>query len=234
MTSKLTQLYLSKWNLLSSSLKALKVNSLYIFKPTNPLLLTVNNDYLDADIKIMIFGQETNSWFNKFNSVEELQNAYKNFFLEKNYKKRGGQFWNGTNQLVSLISNEFPNKKVSFIWNNIIKIGKYNKKNKPPEYIQEVETKYFNVVSKEIEILNPDIIVFFSGPYYDNILKSKLSRCVFKKIQSNIPCRQLAKINYDNFSNCYRTYHPNYLYRSKKLNSFFHIIVKDLKSNATF
>ena len=64
--------------------------------PTNPLMLKAPESYLEADTKVMIFGQETNDWVGEFSSsreVESLLNTYDKFFnAGKCYKHRGPFF----------------------------------------------------------------------------------------------------------------------------------------------
>lgn len=62
---KLRELYSSKWEQLSSAMKPIVEGNNYSIKPTNPLLLWPclgENEYDVADVRVMIFGQETNDW----------------------------------------------------------------------------------------------------------------------------------------------------------------------------
>ena len=121
-------------------------------------------------------------------------------------------------------------KKSSFIWNNIIKAGKQGK-GRPHNEILEIERKYFNVIKKEIEIINPNIIIFFTGPYYDDVLKKVFPEIKISKID-NFPERRLAKISVS--SNCiaYRTYHPNFLWRNN-IDRYINTIIADIKKCLT-
>ena len=57
MYSLLIDRYQKEWDASISSFTLTSFNEEY---PTNPLLLDVPSGYFDADLKIMIFGQETN------------------------------------------------------------------------------------------------------------------------------------------------------------------------------
>ena len=70
--------------------------------------------------------------------------------------------------------------------------------------------KHFNVLSQELKILNPDICIFLSGPYYDADLQIKLpdlkieSFCDYSK-------NEVAKLISKSLpNNSFRTYHPGY------------------------
>lgn len=68
MNHRLMQLYSSKWNNYFSAIKSIIDDDSIEIKPANPLLLYVadEKEYLNADIRLMVFGQETNSWYEKF------------------------------------------------------------------------------------------------------------------------------------------------------------------------
>lgn len=231
MNSKLQKIYKDKWNILSSKLNEILQDDLKENKPTNPLLLFINDEkYQNADIKIMIFGQETNDWEGDFqNDINISLDTYNNFYNSNDCFRYSGQFWNGFNRFLMLLNEKYPNKKIEAIWNNVIKIGNSGRdKNYPPEYIYNIEKEYFSVISDEINILNPDIILFLSGPNYDNEIRNSLNNISFKQLSKDFTEKQLAKLEYQNYKNVYRTYHPNYLWRNN-INSYFLEIIDDLK-----
>ena len=231
MNEKLQEIYNSKWNELSDGLNEILKDNSKENKPTNPLLLYINeDDYKNADIKIMIFGQETNDWEGNFqNDINICLDTYDDFFNANDCFSYGGQFWNGFNRFLTLLQNEFPNKKISSVWNNVIKIGNSGRdKNYPPEYIYNIENEKFKVISSEIEILRPDIILFLSGPNYDLELKNSLNEAVFSELSEDFTERKLAKIKYKNYKNVFRTYHPNYLWRNG-IDTYFNEIIKKIE-----
>ena len=64
MNAKLLELYSSKWEKLNSEIAKLNKDKSIDIKPTNPLLIFVKNEeeFINADIRLMIFGQETNPY----------------------------------------------------------------------------------------------------------------------------------------------------------------------------
>ena len=73
----LQEIYNSKWNELSDGLNEILKDNSKENKPTNPLLLYINeDDYKNADIKIMIFGQETNDWEGNFQNDINIFKLY--------------------------------------------------------------------------------------------------------------------------------------------------------------
>lgn len=231
MNEKLQEIYKSKWDDLSSSLEEILSDNSKENKPTNPLLLYINEEiYRNADLRVMIFGQETNDWEGDFqNNINICLNTYDDFFNANDCYSYGGQFWNGFNRFLTLLKNRFPEKKVSSIWNNVIKIGNSGRdKNYPPEYIYNIERQKFSVIEKEIEILKPNIILFLSGPNYDAELRNSLTNVQFSQLNKNFTERQLAKIKYQDYNNTFRTYHPNYLWRHG-IDTYFNEIIDNIE-----
>ena len=119
---KLLTLYQSKWEKLSVAMKDIFSDEQLEDKPSNPLLLYINEEeYKTADIKIMVYGQETNSWMGLFKSDLNLTlNNYDEFLNQGECWNYGGQFWNGVNRFISLLQEKYPTKKISLVWSNCI------------------------------------------------------------------------------------------------------------------
>jgi len=186
--------------------------------PTNPLLLDVPSAYLQAECRVMIFGQETNDWEKRFphnDGVRHILNSYKNFYLENLCYSYGGQFFNGVSQLKRALTDRLSRSynSIEFLWNNVVKIGRMEKKGTPSETVLEWEDNWFDVVRFEVQVLKPDIVIFFSGPNYDKFLRRIFNDISFTNVNQRDQ-RQLAYIKSENLpKNTIRTYHPNYLWR---------------------
>lgn len=221
-------LYNKNWTEYFTALEKIWTDDSQIIKPSNPLLLHFDEEkekaIAKADFKVMIYGQETNNWGEFKNDRTYIKDDYLNFFCTGNCFKYGGQFWNGFKRFKELLERKYPEKKIEFIWNNVLKTGRNADKNKPSEIILNLEETYFNVMQGEIEIIKPDIILFLSGPYYDNELCKRLGDISFNTV-GDFSSRQLAKVSFR--KNTYRTYHPNYLWRTG-INNYFNAIINDL------
>lgn len=218
LNNRLIHLYEKYWDGMVSSLKGNNLG--------NPLLIHIKDEeeYENSDIKIMFFGQETNSWEGELGSknINELVDTYSEF-IESGY---GGHFWNAVRDYVLTIKELNPNKSVKYLWNNILKIGKENGKGAPKQNLVDKQKEVFPVIKEEIEILKPDIIIFFTGPYYDHYIKKEWNDLSIKKVDDYHE-RQLAVLNHKLLpSNTCRTYHPNYLYRKGK--QFFSNIKEEI------
>jgi len=167
MNEALEKLYSSMWDDLKNI--AIKEN----LKSASPLLIKVDEKYVKSDVKVMVVGQETDGWFGvfseKLHSVDVLMNGYYDYFykISKDGKKQSSRpFWNKKNfgffenKLKSYF--EIEGRSVEFVWSNISKIGNVGGR-VPSSSVRKVERKFFNVFRKEVEILNPDIIIFTTG-----------------------------------------------------------------------
>lgn len=135
-------------------------------KPANPLLLKINEDlFSKADLKIMIYGQETKGWHGFATPIEEGMNRYEEFFFSKNpyngYKKSA--FWKAFNFFKQGLEQQYSEKELYFIWNNISKIGRSDKKTGVTTDIRNLERDYFPVMKEELLIVKPDVVIFMTG-----------------------------------------------------------------------
>jgi len=200
MNEKLKELYENKWDNLI--LNAKNTDATY------PLLIKVDDKYQNSDIKVMIVGQETDGWCGVLEDnkrdIVSVQDTYFNY-LYKSKDKYNRPFWNRKNfryfeeELIKIFSTK--DKQVAFIWNNISKIGK-NSSGKPTQEIENLEKEYFNLFEEELEILNPDIIIFTIGNRKIPIKHKKI------KLIKEEPVSEVELENYPNII-AVRTYHPN-------------------------
>lgn len=192
-------------------------------RATNPLLIQIDESYLNSDIRVMLFGQETNGWLNYIkdregefaqdpNTAYYLYNDYYNWFQKGIGNSNTSPFWQGFIRLKDHISKG----KAGMVWNNISKIGKIEAGHNGDIY--QIGLEKFNVIKEEIDILKPDVLVFFSGPYYDGEIKNVLGGFGQEGIKNDVEPRELAKLSFDDIDVklALRTYHPGYLWRSKK------------------
>jgi len=205
-------------------------------QPAYPLLIKLNEEknYEKADLRIMVFGQETNRWETKVSDIEipiqesinyvnetvdTFMNFYDEFFNSTNLRS---PFWNA----FKIIRQEM---NCEIVWNNIYKIGNRGKNlNRPHEKIRKFENDKFDVIQEEISILKPDVILFFTGRNYEARVNKKfaIGECASISEYDN---NQLAKLSISNGILAYRTYHPAYLTRQSKLKEYLKYIIADIK-----
>lgn len=223
---QLCDLYSKYWTELLSALDREDANSY-----TNPFLINVDEENMaQADLRIMILGQETKGWGDKTGisrSVKEGMERYRKFYVERNFYKGYGRsaFWKGFRFFKKKIERHNNEKEIYFIWNNVSKIGRPNGKVGVSPGIRSIERKLFPVLKEEVKIIRPDIMIFLSGPDRDHDIKFHFED--FESFHSGTSCtkRQLAIVKATGLpSMSIRTYHP----------SFYKGFNKKLKENALF
>lgn len=201
MNDDLKKLYESKWNELLNNATD---------DATHPLLIQINGEYENADIKVMIAGQETDGWGGNLkgtiSDVCKLMDKYKEYLYSdgKKNKKNRRPFWNRKNfrYFQEKIPKIYENKTVSFVWNNVSKIGKTTR-GKSSKETQMLEKEYFTgVFEEELKILKPNIIIFRTG---DRAIQ------VNHKEICSVREKPVEKIELTSFPDIFavRTYHPN-------------------------
>ena len=230
--TRLKKLYSSKWTKFSFELKNIVNSEEYKIKPANPLVLSHTNpiEFENSKIKVMILGQENNKWEGTFNGdLQRSLDTYSEFYDGK-YFYHKGQFKNHFNLLVDLLKEHFDNESIGIFWSNVIKVGKSEDKNLPPEYILNTTINEFNVLEGEIEIIKPDIIFFLSGPDYDKHIKSQINDLKVKNYK-DYSLKEVAQLEIPNVKYAFRTYHPtkmNFLGK-EKYKKIYSDLISELK-----
>lgn len=231
MNSELQKLYFSKWDGLCASIKPILEDKDLVMKPTNPLLLYLDNEdeLISADFRVMIFGQETNRWYGEFNTdnIKLSLDSYDKFFNHGRCWRKGGQYWNGVRRFLNMLQEKFPDKKIRHIWNNIVKIGNHANKGFPPDYIYEIEREFFSVIKDELQIIKPNVVLFLTGPNYDSVIVDNFGQLRYTAL-SPFSERRLSKVEISGIDFAFRTYHPNFLWRND-IDSFFQTIINEIK-----
>jgi hypothetical protein len=155
----------------------------------------------------MVVGQETHGWYGEWNStasIPETLKVYDSFHLGLGYNS---PFWEATRRLRTNLKDSVP--EFGFVWANLFSFDQ-NKGRADENYLEAM--RKMRVLPKEIEILKPHAVIFFTGPVYEYNLNYYFPG-------ESIGDRRLARLVRERLPTLsFRTYHPNYLKRSKQLN----------------
>lgn len=172
-----------------------------------PYLCSPGKEYLESMVKIVFVGQETNGWSKRDNVVEQMQ-TYTDFGLglrPKIAKKYASSpFWNVIRKIEKAVTGQH-------YCCASLNLNKFDVNGKSPRepYLATIE-KLDHILKAEIQLLQPDVVIFFTGWKYDSRVSKIFSASLtevdgFKK-------RELAEISLANEPfKIFRTYHPNYL-----------------------
>lgn len=210
LNKELFKLYKGQW---ANIEKILKANP----QLSHPQLIYVPEKYTETEFRLMIVGQQPYEWhFNKdkgiredldLNPIEKIEKLlwwYKNFSLGERYSR--SPFWQAAHKLNELLNPNFP--RYSFLWSNLIKT---DKRNWPPDPDIEKELRGLRLLQEEIRITQPNVVVFFTGPDYDDRIRQD-----FEGVESDWN-QDLARLQHKSLpKNSFRTYHPGHLRRKRK------------------
>lgn len=212
MKKKLFELYTSK-NEEFKTVKTLIKNA----KVNGPFLMSPSEKFAIQPVKLLVIGQETNGWENH-TDLQQQMNVYEGFNLGINYYS--SPFWN----VIRKLEKGLKNSKYSCAWTNISKFDIDNKR--PLGEHEKIINKMDYLLLDEITILNPDFCMFFTGHVFDYRLKKVFPDIKFLEI-ADFGKLVLCRLSHEKLPfHSYRTYHPNYLRRSKIEHSFFEFINK--------
>jgi hypothetical protein len=194
---------------------------------TWPLLIKSYEEYETAEIKVMVFGKDTNGWGPYPEEIGEngvdincLMNVYERFF-ERGNCKYNSQFFPIIQELIKMFQEKLNGKSVHYLWNNIVKIGMGGKGFPDKMYYGLIKDNINKIIPIEIDILKPDYIIFFTGPNtyqsgpYDDVINDVFNNPKRKYIL-DFNERELCEIILPNVKKSFRLYHPKYLYFRKK------------------
>lgn len=185
-----------------------------------PYLPVASDRFSAADKKVILYGQETMSWGGEFYDHPEHGTLKNTMSLYDIFVNEGegynSPFWNFINSL-----KRHAESNVGFIVSNIVRIGKRYEAG-CDETINSLTTRYFDVAIQEYEILNPDIMLFLTGPRYDEHIRATFGNFTLESISENYNTRAFAKIVFEDntLPPGYRCYHPGYIQRIGKTQEY--------------
>jgi len=221
MDEELKKLYGEYWPVYQTHIRCSEVakNAAY------PFLIKCPDSYETAEKRIMFCGQETQGWCTeRYNdpSVDyhDLRGRY-NAFINKEQGKNS-PYWNFQKRIM----NAFP--KIAFIRNNIVKIGK---KRSPgcDDRLNDLTLQYFPVINREIEILDPDIIIFLTGPKYDCRIEKALGLFSLEHIDDRFECWDRLEFENPSMPLAIRINHPRWLVSNRLYNSMVEAVCSYIK-----
>ena len=169
-----------------------------------PLLIKVPPEYALAKRRLVIVGQQTYGWDhfdgNQEDPVHWLTEAYAAFALGQGY--HASPFWQASHQLYESLNPD--GAPCGFIWSNLIKVDQ--NACRPMQTVEEAVCA-IGLVPAELQILEPDVIVFFTGPSYDDRLRSTFPTLRFIELTEALKRLEHPSLPYHS----YRTPHPKYL-----------------------
>ena len=209
---RLLKLFESKWDVVRKVCNAIKDEELWMVLH----LACVPYNYNKMKYKILIVGQENDGWGFQNEAILSMYDTL-DFLDSKDYNDMRPFFSFPYNFCKSINNLEDikDSKKTYFTWVNLREFS-FNEAPKTSlgKEAQSIIDNEFNILEEEIKIINPDIVLFLTGPNYDNYIKNQLKGVEFKTVE-NYQIRQFARVEHKSLpKNSFRIYHTSYLRRS--------------------
>ena len=216
MSDALYELYSSRWDDFREKIQSKAESAM-------PFLIVPTNAYCMSEKRIMIVGQETDSWAGEVYDFPEEQNPCNVLKVYDRFVNRGGYnspYWD----FIRAIKDASP-PNINFVVNNVVKIGKKSDVG-CDDFINDLTLEHMNLLPQELEILKPDMILFLTGPNYDHRIEAVFGKFKTEKAEANLSAREFAKLQFceNEMPPSYRCYHPAYLRRSKNFDRYLEII----------
>ncbi len=173
-----------------------------------PFLVACPPGYVHLQYKWMYVGQETCGWdtVRAIEDVSAIMEMHADFNLAEHYSGAGGPFWSFGHALDLRLNPKSPRR--SFIWSNLARIGKVNDEGRVPNlYLSFWSDR--RLLAKEIELAAPDLVLFVTGPRYDDLLRLEFPSVELPDLSLATPVQQISHPDLPRCS--FRSYHPKYL-----------------------
>jgi len=176
--------------------------------------------YFSQRTKLLVVGQETAEWLDDYDDIDAQLDQYRKFNVGDKWPK---PFWNITRKVESALGIE----RCSCAWTNL---NRFDHNGKPPTgVVLEAMPALDFIVREEIQILRPDVCIFYTNRKYDHRLEALYSGVQFSDIQ-NLPSSHFARLTHTDLPPVtIRTPHP----RSIRMNGWEHSFIAFIESLST-
>ncbi|WP_432745981.1 hypothetical protein ABXJ76_08395 [Methylobacter sp. G7] len=177
-------------------------------------LPSVSESYFSSNIRTMIIGKETRGWYNntcsgKLNQKFELddvvtsQERHAKFLSEPHPRSKFFQFYR---KACATLNGEKKCSGESIIWSNLMCVSHHSKSPVKSKSFDEVNTLSKKLLLAQIEVLQPELMLFVTGTSYDKYIREFFPNRVTIKV---IKPRSLWHFDIDS-AQCFRTSHPQW------------------------
>lgn len=226
LNKKLLILYKNYWDYLAKNLAQEDVDHKKI---SCPLFIHIFPEYIRSKRKLLIIGQQTLDWgawkISKKSELRKHIGEYKNFHLGEGYYN--SPFWVFSRKLYGKLNPD--SEPYGFLWLNINKCDQhYGRLN--PEF-ETIICKKYPIFQKEINIIKPDVVVFVTGPNYNQRIRESFPSIKYMCI-NRFRAVELQRLKHEALpKDTFRTYHPQYLYRIRLLDKIINKICLEISKN---
>ena len=184
-----------------------------------PFLVETTTQYEESELKAVIVGQENNGWmkenyFHFLDSRQPMERAlreYREFVAKWEYKSPFFQYFHDLREQIHGSAGLV--KKQSVLWSNLFKVNHNGKSTLASTHYEKMLALQSGIFRAEMEILNPEVVIFLTGPRYDQVIEKFYDDAKFIAVEPHLG-RQVARVEATGLPMlAFRSYHPSYVNR---------------------
>jgi hypothetical protein len=204
----------------------------FVDRLSAPLLIEPTQQWLNGKHRVLVVGQETREWgsysvkklaafSSSSDAVSQVLNRYREFSFGG-----AGYFWTYFKSLRQVFDSQSEGFESSVLWTNLYRVSvEADKEEVEDNYSVERNTTLIEraalramsreVLLEEIRLLEPTMVVFFTGPNYDAALTDVFQGAVLSAVEP-FTARQMSWVQHPALpKKSIRSYHPGYMNRAK-------------------
>lgn len=226
---KLLKLYESKWDIALKVRDTATNNKELVFHSS-----CIPHNYKEMKQKILVVGQETNGWEFNESVKDSMLFTLRFLYSSQHNDKLSFTFPFDFCKSVNDYNYDENYRKTYFAWVSLRKFA-YNENHEEPlnKEAQSIIDNEFDILEEEIKIINPDIVLFLTGPTdkYEKLLQNELKEVKYNEIKnSNYTKREFARLEHKSLpENSFRIYNTSYLAIKKLENEYLQELVKECR-----
>lgn len=189
-------------------------------------------EFAKSKTRLMVMGQENYGW--GFKDTSEAVMRQTQAFITSN-KSKNSPFWRFVKEFYEGLGKKLENHFASVAYSNVRRVCFNKDKGKDPKKLlpNNMENAFDGLLLEEIQIIQPKIILFLTGPNYDKIIKKQLRGVEFHNIKEflalnpalpkaefSLPdkLKKVKVLTHKDLSNTLmlRIYHPRHYYFQPK------------------
>lgn len=170
--------------------------------------------------KLLVVGQETGGWLDDYNNIDAQLKNYREFNLGDKWM---GPFWNITRKVESALGID----RCSCAWTNL---NRFDHDGEPPTgAVLDAMPQLDFLLREEIQLLRPDICIFYTNRKYDHRLVALYPGIQFSDIPG-LPSSHFVRLTHADLpAKTIRTPHPRTI-RMKGWEESFITFIRSLSS----
>ncbi len=188
-----------------------------------PLLIGPGSSYEAQGQRLMVFGQQTETWYNtRIHGCQDVIDTYMRVYRDE-FRMGAVRAWTPFWQAVRRLEEALGIERYASLWNNLNKVdevGSGGRAGRPSDVVEQTVSQLFPVIPEEVTLARPNVVIFFTGSGgprpYDQLLAHVFPGAAFQQIDPPPVdgAAPIASVRHEVLPvRSFRTDHPGYFRR---------------------